>query len=407
METNSFSVLCYVRKTRINQQGQVPLFLRITVNYKRSEFSIQRKVKLEKWCSIKGRVKGSSPQSRELNHYLDELESKAYKIHSKLVLKKKPFTAETIKQKMLTTESTNKTLLQVYDEHNVQIQQLLGLEYSYGAYRRHIRTRNHLAAFIRKEYKMKDIFIKEVDLKFINRFHHFLKTQKIGNQNTMTKYVVNFKKIMRIAVANNWVNQDPFYHWKAKWKKVERDILTELELRSLIEQEFDIPRLEQIRDIFVFSCFTGLAYVDVKKLSSNHIVLGLDGKRWIKIKRSKTDSRSVVPLLPTSEAILNKYKDHPLTKEHGLLLPVISNQKTNAFLKEIATICKIQKNLTFHLARHTFATTVTLANGVPIESVSKMLGHQSLKTTQIYAKVIDKKLMEDMEVVQAKFKLGS
>ncbi len=407
METNSFSVLCYVRKTRINHQGQVPLFLRITVNYKRAEFSIQRKVKLEKWCSIKGRVKGSKPHTRELNHYLDELESKAFKIHSKLVLKKKPFTAETIKHKMLNTESSNKTLLEVYDEHNNQIEQLLGLEYSYGAYRRHFRTRNHLAAFVQKEYKMKDIFIKEVDLKFINRFHHFLKTQNIGNQNTITKYVVNFKKIMRIAVANNWVNQDPFYHWKAKWKKVERDILTELELRSLIKQEFDISRLEQIRDIFVFSCFTGLAYVDVKKLSSNHIVLGLDGKRWIKIRRWKTDSRSVVPLLPTSESILSKYKDHPLTKEHDLLLPVISNQKTNAFLKEIATICKIQKNLTFHLARHTFATTVTLANGVPIESVSKMLGHQSLKTTQIYAKVIDKKLMDDMEVVKAKFKLGS
>ncbi|MDC6367780.1 MULTISPECIES: site-specific integrase [Flavobacteriaceae] len=407
METNSFSVLCYIRKSRLNQQGEADLFLRITVNYKRAEFSIQRKIRPEKWCSIRGRVKGSNSHSKELNHYLDELETKAFKIHSKLVLKKKPFTAETIKHKMLNTESSNKTLLGVYDEHNKQIEQLLGLEYSYGAYRRHIRTRNHLASFVQKEYKMKDIFMKEVDLTFINRFHHFLKTQKIGNQNTITKYVVNFKKIMRIAVANNWVNQDPFYHWKAKWKKVERDILTELELRSLIDQEFDIPRLEQIRDIFVFSCFTGLAYVDVKKLSSNHIVLGLDGKRWIKIKRSKTDSRSVVPLLPTSEAILSKYKDHTLTKEHDLLLPVISNQKTNAFLKEIATICKIQKNLTFHLARHTFATTVTLANGVPIESVSKMLGHQSLKTTQIYAKVIDKKLMDDMEVVKAKFKLGS
>lgn len=407
METNSFSVLCYIRKSRLNQQGEANLFLRITVNYKRAEFSIQRKIRPEKWCSIKGRVKGSSLNSKALNHYLDELVSKAYKIHSKLVLKKKPFTAETIKHKMLNTERINKTLLQVYDEHNVQIEQLIGLEYSYGAYRRHIRTRDHLADFVQKEYKMKDIFLKEIDLKFINRFHHFLKTQKIGNQNTVTKYVVNFKKIMRIAVANNWVNQDPFYHWKAKWKKVERDILTELELRSLIEQEFDIPRLAQIRDIFVFSCFTGLAYVDVKKLSSNHIVLGLDGKRWIKIKRSKTDSRSVVPLLPTSEAILSNYKDHPLTKGNGLLLPVISNQKTNAFLKEIATVCKIQKNLTFHLARHTFATTVTLANGVPIESVSKMLGHQSLKTTQIYAKVIDKKLMEDMEVVRAKYKLGS
>lgn len=407
METNSFSVLCYVRKARVSQQGEAPLFFRITVNSKRAEFSIQRKVKLEKWCSIKSRVKGSNPRSKALNHYIDELETKAYNIHSKLVVKKRAFTAETIKNKLLNKETINKTLLEVYDEHNNQIEQLLGLEYSYGAYRRHVRTRDHLADFVKKEYKIKDIFIKEVDLKFIKRFNHYLKTRRVGNQNTVTKYVVNFKKIMRIAAANNLVNKDPFHHWKAKWKKVERDILTEPELRSLIEQEFDIPRLDQIRDIFVFSCFTGLAYIDVKKLSANHIVIGMDGNRWIKINRSKTDSRSVVPLLPTSEEILSKYKEHPLTSDNGLLLPVISNQKTNAFLKEIATVCKIQKNLTFHLARHTFATTVTLANGVPIESVSKMLGHQSLKTTQIYAKVIDEKLMKDMEVVKAKFKLGS
>lgn len=293
METNSFSVLCYIRKSRLNKKGQADLFLRITVNSKRVEFSIQRKVKPDKWCSLKGRVKGSNAKSKALNHYIDELESKAYTIHSKLVIKKKPFTAETIKHKILNTETVNKTLLEVYDEHNNQIEQLLGLEYSYGAYRRHIRTRNHLADFMQKEYKVKDLFIREVDLKFINRFHHFLKIQKIGNQNTITKYVVNFKKIMRIATANNWVNKDPFYHWKAKWKKVERDILTELELRSLIEQEFDIPRLEQIRDIFVFSCFTGLAYVDVQKLSSDHIVIGMNGQRWIKINRSKTDSRSI------------------------------------------------------------------------------------------------------------------
>ncbi|HZJ36119.1 MAG TPA: tyrosine-type recombinase/integrase, partial [Gillisia sp.] len=222
-------------------------------------------------------------------------------------------------------------------------------------------------------------------------------------QNTITKYVVNFKKIMRIAFANNWVNKDPFYHWKAKWKKVERDVLTEAELRTMIEKELSIQRLEQVRDIFVFCCFTGLAYVDVQRLSKNHIVLGMDGERWIKINRSKTDSRSSIPLLPAAEEILAKYADHPITLRNGLLLPVISNQKTNAFLKEIADVCGIEKHLTFHLARHTFATTVTLANGIPIEFVSKMLGHQSLKTTQIYAKVIDKKLSDDMNILRGKY----
>lgn len=400
----SFAVLSYLRNGKLDKLGKAPIYLRITVNGLRAEFSIKRKIEPEKWCSVKGRVKGSNPKNQALNRFIDELESKAYDIYSKFVIKKRPFNAELIKNKLLNKEGTHKTLLAIYDEHNIQIEQLVGLDYSYGTYRRHVRTRNHLAAFVKKEYKLADIFVKEVDLKFINRFHHYLKTKKIGSQNTTTKYVVNFKKIMRIAFANNWVNKDPFYHWKAQWKKVEREALTEAELRTIIKEKFFIRRLEQVRDIFVFCCFTGLAYVDVQKLSQNHIVLGMDGNRWIKINRSKTDSRSSIPLLPAAQSILAKYSDHPFTLQSDLLLPVISNQKTNAFLKEIAIICQIEKNLTFHLARHTFATTVTLANGIPIESVSKMLGHQSLKTTQIYAKIIDKKLSEDMQILRGKYR---
>jgi len=403
METHSFSVLSYLRNGKLDKLGKAPIYLRITVNGLRAEFSIKRKIRPEKWCSVEGRVKGPNLKAKALNHYMDELESKAYDIHSKLVIKKKPFNAELIKNRLLNKEDRYKTLLSIYDEHNTRIEQLVGLDYSYGAYRRHIRTRNHLAAFIKKEFKLADLFIIEVDLKFINRFHHFLKTKKIGNQNTITKYVVNFKKIMRIAFANNWVKKDPFYHWKANWKKVERDVLTDAELRTIMEKELPLKRSEQVRDIFVFCCFTGLAYVDVHKLSKNHIVLGMDGNRWIKINRSKTDSRSTIPLLPAAQEILSKYVDHKQKSMNGSLLPVISNQKTNAFLKEIAILCNIEKNLTFHLARHTFATTVTLANGIPIESISKMLGHQSLKTTQIYAKVIDKKQNDDMNILRGKY----
>lgn len=403
MMTNSFAVLCYIRTSRLDKQGNGQLYLRITVNGIRAEFSIKRKITPEKWCSLKGRVKGSNPKAQALNHYIDELETNAYDIHSKMVLKGKPFNAVLIKNKLLNKGGAHRTLLTLYDDHNVQVEQLMGIDYSYGAYRRHIRTRNHLEAFIKKEYKLPDVFVKEVDLKFINRFHHYLKTKRIGNQNTITKYVVNFKKIMRIAFANNWVNKDPFYHWKAKWKKVDRDVLTEEELRTMMEKEFHIKRLEQVRDIFVFCCFTGLAYVDVQKLSRKHVVLGIDGDRWIKINRSKNDSQSTIPLLPVAENILAKYAVCKKFSDQNVLLPVISNQKTNAFLKEIAILCDIEKNLTFHLSRHTFATTVTLANGIPIESVSKMLGHQSLKTTQIYAKVINKKLKEDMSMITGKF----
>ena len=211
---------------------------------------------------------------------------------------------------------------------------------------------------------------------------------------------------MRIAFANNWIKKDPFYHWKAVWKPVEREALNEHELRQLIDSKLGGDRLNQVKDIFIFCCFTGLSYSDVKKLSSNHIVFGMNGQKWIKTKRTKTKTKSSIPVLPMAEDILEKYASFCEQSKRALLLPVISNQKMNDYLKEIAGILKINKNLTFHLARHTFATTVTLANGVPIESVSRMLGHRSLRTTQIYAKVIDKKLQEDMEVLKGKFKVN-
>lgn len=405
METNTFASIFYLRNSRLDKNGKAGIYFRITVNGQRAEISIQRKTSPEKWCSITARIKGSNRESKEINHYMDQLESKAYEIHSKLVIKKKPFNAETIKNKLLGKGTAHKTLLAIYEEHNAQIKELIGFDYSYGAYRRHVRTMNHLAGFIQKEYRASDLYVMEVDLNFVNGFHHYLKTQKVGNQNTVTKYVVNFKKIMRMAFANNWVKKDPFYYWKAEWKKVEREVLTEVELRSLIKLNLDSKSLEQVRDIFVFCCFTGLAYVDVRKLSNNHIVHGIEGKRWIKIKRAKTDSLSTVPLLPIAENILHKYKDCSQSILTEALLPVISNQKTNGYLKEIASACGIKKKLTFHLARHTFATTVTLSNGISIESVSKMLGHQSLKTTQIYAKVIDKKLYDDMSLLEGKYEL--
>ena len=187
---------------------------------------------------------------------------------------------------------------------------------------------------------------------------------------------------------------------------MDREFLTQEEIQKMVEKELYTERLDQVKDIFLFSCFTGLAYADVKKLSRNDIVIGIDGDKWIKIKRSKTDTRSNIPLLPTAIDILNKYNGHPDVSNKGRLLPVLSNQKMNAYLKEIAVLSKINKNLTFHLARHTFATSVTLSNGVPIESVSKMLGHKSLRTTQHYAKILDRKVSDDMKALKDKLNLN-
>ena len=232
---------------------------------------------------------------------------------------------------------------------------------------------------------------------------HFLKSNKKLGHNSAIKYSINLKKVIRIAYANEWISRDPFFHWKASWKTRERKYLTEEELQQLIHTQLHNRRLERIRDIFIFCCFTGLAYIDVKNLTQNAIVIDVKGQKWIKTHRRKTKTLSSIPLLPITEQILNKYQEHPLVIMGSGVLPVSTNQKSNAYLKEIAEACGIKKNLTTHLARHTFATTVTLSSGVPIESVSKMLGHSSFKTTQIYAKVVDRKLIEDMALVDKRF----
>jgi site-specific recombinase XerD len=242
-----------------------------------------------------------------------------------------------------------------------------------------------------------------VDHKFITDFEYYLKTTRKCAHNSAIKYITNFKKIIRIAHANNWIDKDPFLHWKGRLKIVEREFLTEEEIQRIIDLNLKIERLDQVRDIFIFCCFTGLAYADVKKLTKHDIVIGVDGEQWVKTRRTKTDTRSNIPILPIAETLIKKYKDDPFLQDKDLVLPVLSNQKMNAYIKEIADLCGITKNLTFHLARHTFATTVTLTNGVPIESVSKMLGHTNLKTTQHYAKILDMKVGKDMAILRSKF----
>ncbi|HSP83785.1 MAG TPA: site-specific integrase, partial [Gillisia sp.] len=242
---------------------------------------------------------------------------------------------------------------------------------------------------------------------FITRYEYFLKTKRECNHNSALKYVNNFKKIIRIALANQWMDRDPFYNYKVQFESVEREFLNAEEVQQLIDKELYLDRLKLVRDMFVFSCYTGLAYSDVKKLSREDITTGIDGGKWIRIKRTKTKSLSSIPLLPVAEEIINRYQDHPEVKKGNFILPVLSNQKSNAFLKEIAVMCEIKKPLTTHLARHTFATTITLTNGVPIETVSKMLGHKDLRTTQHYAKIVDRKISDDMQVLREKLVLNS
>lgn len=402
---NTFTFIFYVKRSKINSYGKTNVYLRITVNGKRAEISINRKVDIEKWDSKSGRLLGKSIEAQQMNRYIDTISNKIYKIHQNLLDNDLEITARKIIDIYSGRTEKPKMLLEVFQNHNEQVEKLIGKDFAPGTLERYKTAKKHVGDFIRHEYQLQDIRLQDINHKFISAYEYYLKTVKNCAHNTSIKYITNFKKIVRIAYANGWIDKDPFLNWKARLKTVDREFLTKDEIERIINKEFSVKRIELVRDIFIFSCFTGLAYIDVKNLTREDIVMGIDGNNWIKIKRQKTKTVSNVPLLPIAEDIINKYQNNTNFIKGDHLLPVSSNQKMNAYLKEIADLCEIQKNLTFHLARHTFATTVTLTNGVPIESVSKMLGHKSLKTTQHYAKILDKKVSDDMNIL--KRKLGS
>ncbi|SDM21812.1 site-specific integrase [Kriegella aquimaris] len=399
---NSFSTLFYLKDERRDKNGKAGLYLRITVDGRRTSISLHRKIDPEKWDSRMNKLKGKTIEAEELNRFMTTIRHKVNKIQHQLIEEGSPFTVHDVKDKYLGKNAKLKMLVKLFDEHNQQMKKLVGIEFALGTYKRYHTTRSHVSEYIKSEYGKNDIPIKDVDLKFIKGLEYFLKVTKACNHNSALKYVNNFKKIIRIAVGNDWISKDPFYNYKVQFKTVEREFLTKEELQRLIDKEFEGARLGIVRDMFVLCCFTGLAYIDIQTLTPDEILENAEGGYYIKSKRSKTNTGFTIPLLPTAMAIIEKYKNHPKVVNKKCVIPVLSNQKSNAYLKEIADRCDIKKNLTTHLARHTFATTVTLTNGVPIETVSKMLGHKNLRTTQHYAKIIDSKVEEDMAILREK-----
>lgn len=397
---NLLSVIFYVRKSKNKTTTHATVYLRITYNGKRVELSTMRKVPLAKWNTKANRVSGTSVEAKQINRNLDIIKNRIYEIYQKLLDNDEGISISRIKEEYLGNHSKHKSIIEMFEEHNMRMDKLIGKDYSFRTFQRYKTTKKHLVAFITLNYKMKDYEVKNIDVKFINAFIYYLKTELDLSHNSALKYLSYLKKIIRIAYANGWVEKDPFYNFKLKVQVIDREFLTKEEIIKIMEKEFTIPRMEHVRDVFLFSCYTGLAYVDVFKLTVDDIIKGIDGNKWIKTKRTKTKTLSSIPILPVAEKLIEKYKD--LKSPTRKLLPVYTNQRMNSYLKEIADSCGIKKNLTFHMARHTFATTVTLSNGVPIESVSKMLGHRSLKTTQHYAKILDEKLSEDMNLLKGR-----
>lgn len=396
------AILFYAKKTRVNKKGLCAIYTRITVNGKRMEFSTGRMIAPEKWSSEGGKVKGHSNEARSINRHLDILKTKIIDIQMEFIHAKIPITSKLFKSKILGEEAKQRTLIPIFEDHNKKIEELLGKEYAPGTLQRYKTSLKHTKDFLKWKFKASDIDILKIDHAFITDYEFYLRSERNCSNNTAVKYIKNFGKIIKICLANDWMDRNPFSNYKSKIRQVERVYLTEKEIEILMEKVLASERLSLVRDIFLFSCYTGLAYIDVKNLTKSHISIGIDGDKWIFTHRQKTESASKIPILPVTQLIIDKYEDHPKCIANNSLLPIFSNQKMNAYLKEIAVVCEIDKELTFHIARHTFATTVTLSNGVPIESVSKMLGHKNLRTTQHYAKVLDKKVSHDMQILKQK-----
>ena len=399
------STLFYAKKAKAAANGLIPIYMRITINGKRIELSTNRFIEISKWSTEAGKMKGTSEEARSINNHLDLLKNQIRDAEMELIYKKITITTEIFKSKLLGVDERAKMLVPIFQDHNNKIKELVGKEYAPGTLERYTTSLKHTIEFMQWKYNISDIDITKIDHAFITDYEFWLRSVRNCANNTAVKYLKNFNKIIKLCLANDWLDKNPFANYKSKVKDVERVYLTEAEIQSIIEKDFKTERLSLVRDIFLFSCFTGLAYIDVKNLTKSHISFGIDGEKWIFTHRQKTESASKIPILPVTQMIIDKYKNHTQCNNEDKLLPILSNQKMNAYLKEIAGVCEIEKELTFHIARHTFATTVTLTNGVPIESVSKMLGHKNLRTTQHYAKVLDRKVSDDMKILKDKFSI--
>jgi integrase len=332
-----------------------------------------------------------------INAHIELTTNEIMRHQNKLVMEGKPSDAQSIKNSFLGLTEKKYSLIETFNYHNERMKPLIGIDVELGTYKKFETVLSKIERFIKKYYHQDDLFLDELNFKFITDFEYFMKTEDKVKHNTALRYIRCLKKIIILALNNEWITRNPFANYKCQYTRVNRDVLTEAELGNMWKKEIGIPRLDEVKDVFLFCCYTGYSFADVERLSRKDLGRGIDGDYWIFTERKKTGITSNVPLLPKAMEIIKKYDDHYGCINSNKLLPVKSNQKMNAYLKEVADLCGITKNLTMHMARHTFATTVTLSNGVPIETVSKMLGHTKLATTQIYAQVLENKVSDDMK----------
>ncbi len=397
LENSRLSVVFVTRKLN-KETGKLKLYARITVDGKRAEFSLNRELQVSLWDEKRKRGKGFSKYVISLNKYLDQVFTGLHEAHRQLLQEEVDITSARIKARYLGENEKGKTLLDLITYHNTSMSTVLRK----GTIKNYYTTERCIKEFLEEEKGIKDIPLKKLNYAFIVDYEQYIRKYKpatrmgCANNGTM-KHMERLKKMSRLAVKLEWLEKDPFINFKLRFEKTERQFLTERELQLIEETTFKVPSTQSIKDLFIFACYTGLSYIDVRELKADHLVKGMDGNDWLYTKRTKTDEPLKIPLLPKAMEIIDKYRNNASLLEKGRLLPIYSNQMINRTLRDIASSCGIRKKVTFHVARHTFATAITLSNGVPIETVSKLLGHTKLSTTQIYARVVEKKVGEDMQ----------
>ncbi|MGY3215309.1 phage integrase SAM-like domain-containing protein [Mucilaginibacter sp. HD30] len=382
---HSYHILFFLYKSKANDKGCSPIFCRITFNNTRKQFSTGHFVSEKNWSSQAQHIKGNSKETKRVNSNLDLIKQKLNKAYDELIREKEFFYIDDIYNRFSGNDKEYKTLLQAFDYHNKKMKTLIGKDYVQATYDKFVVIQTHVTDFIRHQYNKPDYPLFELRLNFLADLDYYLKVVKNQNQNTINKVIERVKKVIKIAVGNGWLTADPFILYQKKKYSKEVVFLTVQELKKLENHKFVQERLDAVRDCFIFSCYTGLAYNEAALLSDEHLQPAEDGFTWIEMVRQKTQRPIVVPILPRAIRILKKY-GYPRA---GLLLPAISNQKMNSYLKEIGSIVGINKVLTHHIARKTYASTVLMNNDIPVEIVSFLLGHSKTSTTEMhYAKVV-------------------
>jgi len=402
---NTFRLLFFVNKSKTNKDG-APILLRITINGQKVAMNTRRRIQLMDWDLKRGMPYQRNAFCDDLHMYLETLRNKSYTAFTELLREYDDVTPTMVRNYLQGVQSGHsRSVMDIWQEHNDELKRLIGIQCSYTLWQKHNTGLNHFTAFLKAKYRMDDMPIKRVRFNVVREFQEFLMAERALAYNTSIKVLQLLKKITRRALKSGWLKIDPFSEMTLTLKETDRPYLTDEELKAIVDRKIKMKRLVLVRDLFLFACYTGLSYADVKKLCRAEIERSPDGLWWIKTRRQKTKQKSQIPLLSVAKQVIDKYADLEELSAKNLVLPVLSNQKLNAYLKEIADLCGIEKNLTFHVARHTFATTVTLQNGVSIESVSRMLGHTNIRTTQHYARVVDKKIVQDMLAMSLKTNL--